>query len=70
MRDDVPKILVAGQHRQLAAYTYLGQERVDRADLDAATTAPVSQIGSFNVIVAVGNRMRGGRTPAAPLAVS
>lgn len=41
-------------------YAELGQEGVDRADLHAASAATVSQLGRFNVILAVRREHRNG----------
>src|SRR5580692_1564305 len=55
---DVTEVAIGGQHRQFVANAQLRQQRVDRANLNSASTAPVSQLGRFDMVVATGNEER------------
>ena len=60
-RDDpagVTKVVVSREHRQLVADAELGQQGVDRPQLDATTAAPIPEVGRGDVVVAVGNQER------------
>lgn len=63
MPGEVAKVSVGRQHRQIVAQTELRQQRIDRADLNAAAPASVSQFSSFCVVAPVGNQQRQRREP-------
>ena len=52
---DTLKILVTRQHQQPVAYTQLRQERIDRANLNAMTTARIAKRRRFDVIDSIGH---------------
>jgi hypothetical protein len=52
---DTLKILIARQHQQAVADAQLRQERIDRANLNAMTTARVAKRRGFNMIGSVGH---------------
>jgi hypothetical protein len=52
---DTRKILIARQHQQAVADAQLRQERIDRANLNAMTTARVAKRRGFNMIGSVGH---------------
>ena len=60
---DPLEVRVCREHRELVANAELGDEGVDRADLDAASAAGVSQLGRANVVLAVGNQQGKGGEP-------
>src|SRR5205823_6673263 len=61
--DDVAKISVGRQHRQIVTNAKLRQQGVYRADLNAAAAASVAQLCRVDVIVPVGNQERQRRKP-------
>jgi len=58
MPRDIVKVPVGCQHGQVVAEAELGQQRIDRSDLDAGAPAFVSQFGSVHMITPVGNQQR------------
>jgi hypothetical protein len=50
------KIPIARQHQQPMVDTQLGQQRVDRANLNAMTTARIAKRRRFDVIGSVGHK--------------
>ena len=63
MRRDVTKVVVGAEHDQFVAKTQLGQERIDRSDLDPATTAEIAQFRRLYVIVSIRRQQRQHREP-------
>ena len=55
---DIAKISVGRQHREVVAEADLCQQRIDGADLNAATSAFVSQFGRVYMVAPVGNQQR------------
>jgi hypothetical protein len=49
------KIPIARQHQQAMADTQLRQERIDRANLNAMTTARIAKRRRFDVIGSIGH---------------
>ena len=60
---DSQKIGVGRQQGELGADAQLRQQRVDRADLKSAAATIVPQLGSSNVISALGHEERERRKP-------
>ena len=58
MPGDIAKVSVGCQHREVSAYTELRQKRIDRAGLNAAASAFVSQFGSLHMVASVGDQQR------------
>jgi hypothetical protein len=58
MPRDIVKVPVDCQHGQVVAEAELGQQRIDRSDLNAGAPAFVSQFGSVHMITPVGNQQR------------
>ena len=58
MPRDIAEISIGRQHRQVMAEAKLRQQRIDGADLNAATPALVSQLGRVHVIAPVRHQER------------
>jgi hypothetical protein len=58
MPREIVKVPVGCQHRQLVTETELGQQCIDRSDLNSGAPAFVSQFGSVHMITPVGNQER------------
>lgn len=52
---DTLEISIARQHQQAVVDAQLRQERIDRANLNAVTTAPVAKPRGFDVIGSIGH---------------
>jgi hypothetical protein len=48
---DPSEVGIGGEKAKLVADAQLGQDGVDRADLDATTAGPVAELGGFEVVV-------------------
>ena len=58
MPGNMLEIPVARQHRQIAAQAELRQQRIDRADLNAAAPASVSQFRRVHMVALVRHQQR------------
>ena len=58
MLGDFAKVSVCRQHRKVVAQTELREQRVDGADLNAASPAGVSQLGRLDMVAPVRNQQR------------
>lgn len=58
MPGNVAKVSVGRQHREVVAKTELRQERINRADLNAAASAFVAQFRCLDMVSPVGNQQR------------
>jgi hypothetical protein len=58
MPSDIAKVPIGRQHREVVAEAELRQQRVDRADLNAAASAFVSQSGCVHMVEPVRNEQR------------
>ena len=58
MIGDATEVLVGGQHGQIMADAQLGQQRIDRAHLHAASAAMIPQLGRPDMIVAIRHQQR------------
>ena len=68
MPGDIAKVSVGRQHREVVAETELRQQRIDRADLNAATSAFASQFGGVHMVAPIGNQQRQRGEPIEDLA--
>jgi len=57
------KVLVRGQQNQVMPASELDQQSVNGPDLDSATATGVSDLGGFNVVLAVRHQESQGRKP-------
>jgi hypothetical protein len=58
MPRDIVKVSVSSQHCEIVAQTELGQQLINRADLNSGAAALVPQFGRVHVITPVGNQQR------------
>lgn len=58
MPGDILKVFVGREHREVVAKAELRQQRIDRADLNAASSAFVSLIGRVHMVAPIGNQQR------------
>lgn len=58
MAGDATEIVVSRQHCQLVVNAKLCQDGIDRSNLRSVATAPVSQLGCLDVIVAIRDQQR------------
>lgn len=58
MTGNALKIPVGCEHGAVVANAELGEQRVDRSNLNTATTAVISQVRGADVVLSVGNQKR------------
>ena len=58
MPRDIVKVSVGSQHREIVAKTELGQQRINRADLNSGPAAFVLQFGGVYMVKPIGNQQR------------
>jgi len=63
MRSDPAKVVVGSEQRQFVTDAELREQRIDRADLQAGTTAAVTQVRRVDVILADRREERERRKP-------
>jgi hypothetical protein len=49
----MPEVVVGREHRKVMTKAKLGKEGVDRSSLNACSSAAVSQLGGFSMILAI-----------------
>ena len=57
----MPEVLIAREQFEIVLDTELGEQSINRSNLDSAASAMISKFGGMNVIVAVRHDQRHGR---------